>query len=279
MPTPITQISPSQFYKPEMTDLVSLIELNSKETVTISKIKSISVSNSSSFQKFELVVENTEGEEVKIVAVQDKDDKSVEVLSVETVEEQVKVVENVQTINKKTVNEYGVSVEFTNDVTTIKSDQNCNIALNFINSQLTQYQNYEVVSSYSKTYTQTQSHTLILSDGSKQIQVTGNIDLKSLRYIPVEHKEVPVSILYPSINQHTIPSAIYPSYVKDHKEVKDSETILVEKYKIFKGKTPSSTVIEAFTDVIKTTFNYDIGAKKFVAVVDYNTLTSTAKIL
>lgn len=73
----------------------------------------------------------------------------------ETVEEQVSVVQNVQTINKKTVNEYGVSIEFTNDVAVIKSDQSSNIALNFITSQLTQYQDYEVVSSYSKTFTQT----------------------------------------------------------------------------------------------------------------------------
>ena len=197
----------------------------------------------------------------------------------ETVEEQVSVVQNVQTINKKTVNEYGVSIEFTNDVAAIKSDQSSNIALNFITSQLTQYQDYEVESSYSKTFTQTQEHTLILSDGSRQVQVTGNIDLKSLRYIPIEHKEVPISILYPSINQNTIPAAIYPSYIREHKEVKDSEAALVEKYKIFKGKTPSSTVIEQFTEIIKTTFNYEIGAKKFVAVVDYNTLTSTAKIL
>lgn len=144
---------------------------------------------------------------------------------------------------------------------------------------MTQYQKYEVVSSYSKTYTQTQEHTLILTDGSKQIQVTGNIDLKSLRYIPVEHKEVPITIIYPEINQNTIPSSIYPSYIKEHKEVKDSETILAEKYKIFKGKTPSITVIEQFTDVIKTTFSYEIGSKKFIAIVDYNTLTSTAKII
>lgn len=109
--------------------------------------------------------------------------------------------------------------------------------------------------------------------------MTGNIDLKSLRYIPIEHKEVPASILYPSIVQNTIPSAIYPSYIKEHQEVKQSEAALHEKYKIFKGKTPSSTVIQQFTDVVKTTFNYEIGTKKFVAVVDYNTLTSTAKIL
>lgn len=85
------------------------------------------------------MVENAAGEEVTVVAVQDKNDKSVEVLKVETVQEQIKVIENVQTVNKKTVNEYGVTIEFTNDVTAIKSDQNCNIALNFINSQLTQY--------------------------------------------------------------------------------------------------------------------------------------------
>ncbi len=77
MPTPVTQIPPSQFYKPEIKDLVSLIELNSKETVTISNIKSITVSNSTMFNKYEFVIENSKGEEVNIIAVQDKNDKSV----------------------------------------------------------------------------------------------------------------------------------------------------------------------------------------------------------
>lgn len=62
VPTPITQIPPSQFYKPEIKDLVSLIELNSKETVTVSNIKSITVSNSTLFNRYELVVENSKGE-------------------------------------------------------------------------------------------------------------------------------------------------------------------------------------------------------------------------
>ncbi len=77
VPTPITQIPASQFYKPEIKDLVSLIELNSKEAVTVSTIKSITVSNSTLFNRYELVVENARGEEVVIIAVQDKNDKSV----------------------------------------------------------------------------------------------------------------------------------------------------------------------------------------------------------
>ena len=54
-----------------------MIELNSKEAVTVSTIKSITVSNSTLFNRYELVVENARGEEVVIIAVQDKNDKSV----------------------------------------------------------------------------------------------------------------------------------------------------------------------------------------------------------
>ena len=76
------------------------------------------------------------------------------------------------------------------------------------------------------------------------MQVTGNIDIKTLRYIPIEHKIIPLSISYPAVEQKTIPLLIYPSFVKDHKQVKDSESTLVDKYKIFKGKVPTTTIIE-----------------------------------
>lgn len=76
------------------------------------------------------------------------------------------------------------------------------------------------------------------------MQVTGNIDIKTLRYIPIEHKTIPLSISYPVVEQKTIPLLIYPTFVKDHKEVKDSESILIEKYKIFKGKVPTTTTVE-----------------------------------
>ena len=101
------------------------------------------------------------------------------------------------------------------------SDQNVNIALTYINSQLTTYQNYEVVSSLSKTFTQNEQQTLILSNGVSQVQVTGTIDLKTLRYIHIEDKEIPLSTTYPIVHQNTIPSTIYSSYVKNHKEIKD----------------------------------------------------------
>ena len=74
--------------------------------------------------------------------------------------------------------------------------------------------------------------------------MTGNIDIKTLRYIPIEHKIIPLSISYPVVEQRTIPLLIYPSFIKDHKEIKDSESTLVDKYKIFKGKVPTTTTIE-----------------------------------
>jgi len=70
------------------------------------------------------------------------------------------------------------------------------------------------VSSFSKSYTQHLEQVLILSDGKKNVQVTGNIDLKTLRYINVERKEIPIEVTYPLFIQNTIPVAIYPAVVK-----------------------------------------------------------------
>jgi len=83
--------------------------------------------------------------------------------------------------------------------------------INAIDSSL---QEYSVVSSFSKSYTQHLEQVLILSDGKKNVQVTGNIDLKTLRYINVERKEIPIEVTYPLFIQNTIPVAIYPAVVK-----------------------------------------------------------------
>jgi hypothetical protein len=111
------------------------------------------------------------------------------------------------------------------------------------------------------------------------VQITGNIDIKTLRYVPIEVKEVPLNIEYPIIQQGTIPAIVYPAFIKEHKEVKDSESILIEKYKMFKGKIPTTTTVEQYFDVMKTTFTYEISTKKFVAVVDYNITSKTGKII
>ncbi len=104
------------------------------------------------------------------------------------VETVVETSQHTEVTNTKKVDNYGVSIEYTNDKTVLASDQNVNIALTYINSQLTTYQNYEVVSSLSKTFTQNEQQTLILSNGVSQVQVTGTIDLKTLRYIHIEDR-------------------------------------------------------------------------------------------
>lgn len=187
--------------------------------------------------------------------------------------------EKVETTNTKTVSVYGVSTEYTNDKTVLSTDQNINIAITSIIAQIPEYEGYHVVSSLTKTYTQNQVQTLIISNGTKNVQVTGNIDIKTLRYVTIEHKEVPLSVEYPVVQQATIPTIVYASYVKEHKEVKESESILVEKYKIFKGKLPTSATVENYTDVVKTTFAYEISNKKFIAVVDYNLTIKSGKII
>lgn len=48
---------------------------------------------------------------------------------------------------------------------------------------------------------------------------------------------------------------------------------------MFKGKVPTTATVEQYFDVVKTTFNYEISSKKFVAVVDFNTTSKTGKII
>lgn len=194
--------------------MVTLIQHNSEETITISKIKNIVVTNTTLASKYELTVENAKGEDVTITAIQDKSDQSVQVVSVKNVEEVIETVEKVETTNTKVVSAYGVSTEYTNDKTVLSTDQNINIAVTSINSQLPQYQGYEVVSSLTKTFTQNQVQTLVLTNTTHSVQVTGNIDIKTLRYIPIEHKEIPITVTYPIVHQNTIPTIVYPSYIK-----------------------------------------------------------------
>lgn len=72
----------TQFYQPEIRDLVALIQHNSETPITVSKIKKIEVVNTTLVNKYLLTVEDSKGEEVVINAIQDKEDQSVQVISV-----------------------------------------------------------------------------------------------------------------------------------------------------------------------------------------------------
>lgn len=187
--------------------------------------------------------------------------------------------ERVQTTTTKTVSTFGVSTEYSNDKEALSTDQSIKIAVTAITTKLPELQEYEVVSSLTKTFSQTQLQTIILTNGKENVQVTGNFDIKTLRYVPLEHKPVPLTVTYPLIEQTTIPAIVYPTYIRDHRQVKDSESILVEKHKMFKGKLPTTATVETYSDVTKTTFTYEVGNKRFVAVVDYNMTSKAGKIV
>lgn len=53
---PAVAIPPSQFYKQEVKDLINLIQHNSEQTISISKIKNIMVSNTTLASKYEITV-------------------------------------------------------------------------------------------------------------------------------------------------------------------------------------------------------------------------------
>jgi hypothetical protein len=134
---PVISIPSTQFYKQEIKDLVTLIQHNSQESVVISKIKKIDVINTTLVSKYELTVENAKGEELIISAIQDKADQSVQVISVNQASSTInEAVQTVEVTNTKKVDSYGVSIEYTNDKTVLSTDQNINVALTYISSQL-----------------------------------------------------------------------------------------------------------------------------------------------
>lgn len=70
--------------------------------------------------------------------------------------------------------------------------------------------------------------------------------------------------------QTTIPLSLYPTISKNNPPIKAAETVLMERFKIFKNKVPNTTTVETLQEVEIVTFNYEINEKKFVAVVQYN---------
>ena len=112
-----------------------------------------------------MTVENSKGEEVKVTVLQDNEDKSVSVINVQPTVQAVTASEHVQITTTKSVTSYGVQVEYTNDRETLATDQNVNVALTSITSTEPALQEYKVVSSYTKSYTQHQEQILILSNG------------------------------------------------------------------------------------------------------------------
>lgn len=81
--TPVV-LPPAQFYRPEIKDLMTVIQQNSEQSISISKVKSITVTNTSLASKYEITVEDSKGQEVAITAIQDSHDQSVVVLDVST---------------------------------------------------------------------------------------------------------------------------------------------------------------------------------------------------
>ena len=118
-----------------------------------------------------------------------------------------------------------------------------------------------------------------MTNGVKSVQVVGHIDQKTHRYVAVEQKEVAVDVTYPIITQNTIPVKVYPTIVKRNKELKKCETVLTQKFKIFKHKVPVSTTVEHFETNEIVTYNYEVGKKTFVAVVKYDKITKKPEIL
>ena len=88
-----------------------------------------------------------------------------------------------------------------------------------------------------------------------------------------------MDVVYPITTQNTIPAEIYPVVVKRVTELKATEEVLVQKFKIFNNKVPTLTTIEHFESTNFITFTYDISSKHFVAVLKYDKITDKVEII
>ncbi len=166
----------TDYYKPEVKEIITKIETKVSHEVNISKITKIAYTNTTEATKFHFTAEDSKGHSVTIVAVQQKGESTIEVLNVQT---DIATIEQTTVESKtvKTVTEYGVKVQYTTDQQTISSNQNVNVAVTSITSQHTELEGYHVVSAQLKTYVQSQEQVLIMTNGEKTVQVLGTIDL------------------------------------------------------------------------------------------------------
>ena len=160
----VTVISETEYYKPEIKELISKVETKSKDVV-IEKVKKIEVVETSEAKKYEFIVEETKGKTVKIEAVQIKGETSVEVVKVKpyvlTPSEQT--VKEVKTV--KMVNEQGIKVEYTNDRKVLSETSTVKTAVAEIVNIKPEFKTFEVVSSQTKDYVHHQEQVLIMTNG------------------------------------------------------------------------------------------------------------------
>ena len=160
----VTVISETEYYKPEIKELISKVETKSKDVV-IEKVKKIEVVETSEAKKYEFIVEETKGKTVKIEAVQIKGETSVEVVKVKpyvlTPSEQT--VKEVKTV--KMVNEQGIKVEYTNDRKVLSETSTVKTAVAEIVNIKPELKTFEVVSSQTKDYVHHQEQVLIMTNG------------------------------------------------------------------------------------------------------------------
>ena len=160
----VTVISETEYYKPEIKELISKVETKSKDVV-IEKVKKIEVIETSEAKKYEFIVEETKGKTVKIEAVQIKGETSVEVVKVKpyvlTPSEQT--VKEVKTV--KMVNEQGIKVEYTNDRKVLSETSTVKTAVAEIVNIKPELKTFEVVSSQTKDYVHHQEQVLIMTNG------------------------------------------------------------------------------------------------------------------
>jgi hypothetical protein len=67
---PSVVIPPSDYFKPEVKDLISKVESKVESQVTITKVIKITVTNSTGAQKYEMLVEDSKGKTMQIAAIQ-----------------------------------------------------------------------------------------------------------------------------------------------------------------------------------------------------------------
>lgn len=77
MENPSVVIPQSDYFKPEVKDLISKVESKVEDQVVISKVNKITVTNSTGAQKYQMIVEDSKGKTVQIAAIQVKGETGV----------------------------------------------------------------------------------------------------------------------------------------------------------------------------------------------------------
>lgn len=176
-------IPASEYYKPEVLELISKVESKVEKKVVVSKVNRIEVTNTTSGKRYDFVVEDNKGNQFTMAVMQFNGANDVNVVRIQPVAQETSTQQTRSETKSVRVDNFGIKTTYTNDQRAITSNQNSNVAITAITNSRPELIGYQVVGVQTKKYVQQEEQILIMTNGTRTVQVTGQVQEKTLKYV------------------------------------------------------------------------------------------------